>query len=263
MLGIVWNTLLFRPLLNLLVFFYQLFGQSLGWAVIALTLVTRFLVIPLTLPALKTAEKQKKIAPKLKELQAKYKNDKKKLSEEQLKLFKEEGINPGSGCLLQIFMIIILIALYQAFNHLLVSKADSLQAINQLLYLPAFHLRSGVNPRFLFWDLTQPDRLLVLPILAAVFQFLHSKMMLPVVERGEKLAESTVDRKDDVAYNMQEQFLYLTPMMTIFIGLKLPAGLVLYWLVTTVFSLGQQYLLSGWGGLAPWINRIYGKNRGH
>ncbi len=73
--------------------------------------------------------------------------------------------------------------------------------------------------------------------------------MLPTIKKEEKMAEKTEDKKDDIMYNMQEQMLYLAPLMTVFIGFKLPSGLVLYWFVTTVFSLVQQL----------YINKSYGK----
>jgi len=256
MLGSLWNSLLFQPLLNLLVFFYQLLGQSLGWAVLALTVSTRLLLLPLTINSLKAAQKQRELAPLLKEISAKYANDKKKISEEQLRLFREHGINPGSGCLVQIAQIVILISLYQAFVRLLGADSQALATLNQALYFPQLALGGELKVNFWLWDLTKPDPYYVLPVLAAVFQFLLAKAMLPVVAKEEKLAEATVDQKDDLAYNMQEQFLYITPMMTVFIGLKLPAGLAWYWLATTLFSLGQQIIFSGWGGLAPWVKAL-------
>jgi YidC/Oxa1 family membrane protein insertase len=66
-------------------------------------------------------------------------------------------------------------------------------------------------------------------------------MMLPRTKKEEKLAEKTTDKKDDVLYNMQEQMLYLAPIMTVLFGWQLPSGLVLYWLLTTLVSLAQQW----------------------
>ncbi len=261
MLGNIWNLLLFQPLLNLLVLFYHLLGMNLGWAVLALTFSTRLLLLPLTLPALKGAQKQKELAPKLKEITQKHKGNKQKITEEQLKLFKEHGVNPGSGCLLQIIQIIILITLYQTFVRLLGADSNGLTTLNDLLYLPSLHLGQSIRTVFGWWDLSQPDTFYVLPVLAALAQFTLGKMMVPQIKKEEALAEATVDQKDDLAYNMQEQFLYLTPIMTIFIGLKLPAGLVLYWLATTLFSLGQQYKVGGLGGLAPLVKRLSRKEK--
>jgi YidC/Oxa1 family membrane protein insertase len=108
----------------------------------------------------------------------------------------------------------------------------------------------GLATSFLYLDLTKPDPFIILPGLSGAAQFWASKLMLPTVKKEEKLAEKTADKSDDIMYNMQEQMLYLAPLMTILIGFKLPSGLVLYWFVTTVFSLIQQI----------WVNNTYGKN---
>lgn len=231
----VWNNFLFQPLLWSLLELSKLLFGNLGLGIIALTLGIRFLLVPLTLPSFKAMQKQREIQKELNEIKSKYKEDKKKLAEEQMKLFRKAGINPAAGCLPQIVQIIVLIAMYNAFTALL-GKTDH-----------------GLNAGFLYLDLTRPDPFIILPGLAGAAQFLTSKLMLPTVKKEEKLAAETQDKKDDVMYNMQEQMLYLAPLMTVLIGFKLPSGLVLYWLVTTVFSLVQQVF----------VNKSYGKTRGN
>ena len=81
--------------------------------------------------------------------------------------------------------------------------------------------------------------------------------MQPYVETGEKLAKKTPDKSDDLAYNMQNQMLYLMPVMTVLFTFKLPSVIPLYLLVTTIFSVAQQYFVSGWGGMRPLINKIW------
>ena len=93
-------------------------------------------------------------------------------------------------------------------------------------------------------------------ILAALIQFLSSKMMQPVVSQAQKEAAKTEGKTDDMATAMQSQMLYLFPLMTIFIGYSFPSGLILYWFVFSLFTAIQQYFISGWGGLNPWINKL-------
>lgn len=248
---LVWNNSLYYPLVNLLVFFYKIFFSNLGLGIIALTLFTRFILIPFTLPMLKSAKKQKEIQPELSALKEKYKGEKEKLAKAQWELFQKHGINPVAGCLPQIVQFIVLIALYNVFITILSNVgADTLFNLNSFLYLPFLKFQPGevLHSQFLFWDLTKPDPYIILPGLAGATQFLLSKMMLPKTKKEEKLAAQTADKKDDVMYNVQEQMLYFTPIMTVMFGWKLPSGLVLYWLLTTVFSLGQQWYFDNVSG---------------
>lgn len=228
-----WENLLINPLFEILRYLSVLSLNNLGLGILALTLIIRVILFPLTLPALKVAQKQKEISGELSDLKERFKDDKKKLAEEQLKLFQKHGINPAAGCLPQILQLVVLIALYQVFIKVLGFDGQASNLPTQYAF---------IETRFLYLDLLKPDPLLILPGLAGAAQFLMTKMMLPVVKREEKLAKKTEDKKDDFMYNMQEQMLYLGPVFTVLISWKLPAGLSLYWLATTIFSIIQQ----GW-----------------
>ena len=249
----MWNTIFFQPLLNALIFLYNLLGQNLGWAIIGLTLLIRGVLTPLTLPSLKSGQKMKELQPELNKLKEKYGQDKQVFAKKQLELFQSHGVNPAAGCLPQIIQLVVLIALYQAFNLVLQSDGNLVVNLNKVLYAP---LRLGqdfvLNTKFLYLNLAQPDLFSIpaikiagftfnkLPgiflILAAAVQFFSSKLMMPTV----KTKEST----DDLAASMQTQMLYLFPLMTLFIGFKFPSGLVLYWLVFSLIMLVQQILLN-------------------
>jgi YidC/Oxa1 family membrane protein insertase len=205
----LWNVLLTQPLTTALVFFYAVFGGNLGLAIIALTVALRVLLLPLSLPALKSARAQKKIRPKLEKIKKKYKDDRQKLAQAQMELFQKAGINPFAGCLPQILQLVILIALYRVFMDTL---GDG-----------------GFNTQFLIWDLSQADRYFILPVAAAATQFIFAKLSFSLVSEEEVAAEATEEAADDVATAMQKQNLYLFPVLTLFIGSKLPSGLMLYW----------------------------------
>jgi YidC/Oxa1 family membrane protein insertase len=228
----------------------------MGWALILLTIVTRAVLIPVMLPSLKTMQKQRDLQPELKKIQEKYKHDKQKQAEEQMKFFREHGLNPTSGCLSQIVMLVVLFALYGVISKF--TNGLDLAAINQQIYFDQFKFAvdSAINTTFFWLDLAKPDPVFAIPVLAGLFQLVSSKMMQPYVEKGEKLAEKTADKSDDLAYNMQEQMLYLMPIMTVVITFRLPSGIALYLLVTTIFSIAQQYFVSGWGGMRPLINKL-------
>lgn len=252
----IWNFLLVNPLLNLLVLLYVVTGSNMGVAIILLTVVIRALLIPIVLPSMKTMQKQRDLQPEIEKIKKKYKNDQQKAAKAQMELFQKHGLNPAAGCITQIAMIVVLIALYGVIRKFSVELGVS--AINDLIYFPSLRFASDavINTNFWYLDLATPDPYYIIPVVAGIFQFVASKMMQPHVEKGGKVAKKTPDKKDDLAYNMQEQMLYLMPVMTVIIALRLPSGAALYILVTTIFSLVQQYFVSGLGGLKPWIEKV-------
>lgn len=250
----LWFFLLYQPLVNVLIFFYKIFGNNLGLAIVFLTLLVRFLTTPLIRPQIEAAKKMREIAPQLEKLKRKYKNDKQKLAKAQVELYKNVGINPAAGCLPQVVQIFVLIALFQAFNQVL--KTDGLQAIeklNQVIY-PQLKLdrKSSLNFKFLWLDLTKPDIIKIpnfpsLPgvflLLSVITQFFLSKQMTNQTNVSKIAAKETKGKEDDFTVAMQTQMNYMLPLMTLIFGYSFPSGLVLYWLVFSLYSLVQQYYL--------------------
>ena len=263
----LWHLLLYQPLINALIFLYQILFHNLGWAIIVLTVIIRAVLIPLTMPSLKAAKKMKELAPEIEKLKKKYGNDKQQLAKAQMELYRQHGANPAAGCLPQIIQLIILIALYQAFIHVLKPDGDVIARLNQVLY-PSLKLAEGtvIKTQFFWLNLAKPDVFRLpgfsfpLPglflIVAALIQFISSKMMQPAVTQAQKEADKTKTKSDDMATAMQSQMLYLFPLMTIFIGYSFPSGLILYWFIFSFFTAIQQYFVSGWGGAEPWLRKL-------
>ena len=256
----LWNLLLTQPLLNALVGIYSFTG-NLGVSIITLTIGLRVLLTPLILPGLRLNKKIQDLAPEMAKLKEKHKDDKQGLVAAQAQLYKEHGANPASGCLPQIIQLLILIALFSVFNNILRSDGNGLSdQLNPSLY-EFNRLESGVHISrdFLGKDLTLPDTIRVaglpfaLPgvflILSALVQLLNSKMMTPVVATEKKIAEKTSASGDDAMVEVQQQMLYMFPLMTLLIGYQFPFGLVLYWLIFSIASVIQQYNVTGWGEL--------------
>jgi YidC/Oxa1 family membrane protein insertase len=264
----LWNTLLLHPFINLLIALDRVTG-SLGWSIILLTVGLRLIMTPLVLPSLRLSKKMQELAPELAKLKEKYKDDKTGLMTAQTQLYKEHGANPASGCLPQIIQLIVLIALYSAFNTVLKPVGtDIVSHLNSVLY--SFNqLPQGFNfsTHFTYLNLNQPDTFKIpglsipLPgiflILAAIVQLLSSKMMAPIVDKEKQLAKQTSESMDDAMVQAQAQMLYLFPLMTLVIGFNFPSGLVLYWFIFSAVSMYQQYTVSGWGGLRPWLKRVH------
>lgn len=257
----IWFTLLYQPLVNALILFYKILGQNLGLAIIFLTLAIRSLLIPLTKPSLEAAKKMRELAPELEKIKKKHKDNKQARAQAQMGLYKKHGVNPGAGCLPQIIQILILIALFQAFNQVLRPDGDVIDKLNSILYSSLQLIKAKtINTRFLYLDLTKPDfiqlpfklNLLNLKIdklpgifllAAAITQFLSSKLMMPVAQKSEEQAKKTPQKEDDMMAIMQKQMLYMMPLMTLFIGFRFPSGLVLYWLTFSFFMLVQQLMM--------------------
>lgn len=261
-----WNLLLYYPLLNILMGLSRLTG-NLGWSIVILTIGLRAAMTPLILPSLKAGKKMQDLAPELAKLKTEFKDNKQGLVTAQAALYKQHGLNPASGCLPQIVQILVLIALFNAFNSVLRPNGQTLvEHLNPVLYsfnkLPSdFHLSSS----FLYLDLSKPDifRIPGLPVplpglfllLSAITQFASTKMMTPAIKKQQDLAKKTEGETDDVMAATQKQMLYMFPIMTLVIGFSFPSGLVIYWFIFSAVSMIQQYYATGWGGLTPWLHR--------
>jgi len=250
----MFQSILIQPFLNLLIIFNNWFG-SLGWAIIISTVLVRVLLIPLILPQLRSGEAMKKLAPEIKKLKEKYKGNKEKLAKAQMALYKKEGINPAAGCLPTILQMAILIALFQVFQKVLNPQDQNM--IQTLLYKGVSLPSNGIDFSFLYLNLSEPDLLVdcfrsidfkkkknnipgVFLILSAISQFLTAKLTQPQVQEAQKLAKKTAEKSDDMAAMMQKQMLFMMPLMTLLIGLKLPSGVTLYWFVFSLTGLIQQ-----------------------
>jgi len=251
----LWNTILIDPMMNFLVLAYR-YTSNLGLSIILLSIIVRVIIIPFFIPTLKTAKKQRDLKPEIDKIKEKYKYDKKRQSEMQMELFKKNGINPASGCLSNIITLLIPLALYGVINE--IAKITDITSINPRIYFDWMRFTAGdvLNSHFLLFDMAKPDRTFILPVLCAVLQFVSSKMMMPAINKAEKLAEKTPQKSDDIAYTMQEQMLYMFPVMMLIFGFSLPSGVMLNIFVSTVFTLVQSYFVMGWGGLTPLVQKL-------
>lgn len=220
----LYDEVIYRPLLNLLVFFYNIIpGHDIGVVIILVTLLIRLILAPSFHKSLKSQKAMNDLQPKLAALKEKHKDDKEGQARAMMDLYKEHKINPLSSCLPLLIQLPILIALYQVFN-----KALS----NHLTGLYSFVANPGsIDPNFFgFINLANPSP--VLAVVAGLAQFWQSKLMMP-----------TQSGQDSTAKIMSWQTTYVLPLISMFIAWKLPAGLPLYWIVTTLFAVGQQYYI--------------------
>lgn len=222
---------------------------SLGLAILVFTFLIRSALLPLSLPTLKATNQMRELQPELKKLKKKHGKDKKALQQAQMDLYKKYNVNPLAGCIPQLLQFAVLIFLYRAL----------LQFLND----PSL----TISTDFLWLNLAKPDSKYVLPVLAAVTQLVLSLMIAPGAEKEDvvpndsksKKVQKANEKEEDVAemaQSMQQQMMFIMPIMTGFFALQFPSGLALYWVATTVFSVGQQYYVSGWGGITTYAQRI-------
>ncbi|MDH5533624.1 MAG: YidC/Oxa1 family membrane protein insertase [Candidatus Pacebacteria bacterium] len=237
----------------ILVELYKVTGD-LGVSIIALTFILRSILLPVTLPSLKSQQKIKDLKPELDKLKKKH-TDKKVLQQKQMELYKKYNVNPLAGCIPQLAQLAVLIFLYRSLISFLGDTT---------------HQGIEISTTFFWMDLSLPDPKFILPVLAAGSQFILSLMLAPGAEvrdivpndsKLKKVKEANEKEEDtaEMAQTMQKQMMFIMPIMTGFIALKFPSGLALYWVASTVFSVVQQYFVSGPGGLTLYAKRFMGK----
>lgn len=229
----IFNEFLYRPLFNLLVFLYNIIpGSDVGLAIIGVTVLVKLVFWPLTTKSVKAQRSLQEVQPKIKEIQEKYKDNKEEQSKKLMEFYKENKVNPMSGCLPLLVQIPILIALYQVF--LKGFDPNSLSVLYSFIHNPG-----SLDPFFLGWvDLSTPNK--VLAILAGASQFWQAKTVAP---KNSSLPGAPKKSDEYMAQAISKQMLYFLPLFTVLISWQLPAGLALYWIVTTLFTIFQQYAI--------------------
>jgi len=223
-MGTLYTEILYRPLFNAVVFLYNVLpGNDFGIAIIALTAIMRIIFLPLSIKTVRSQKALNQLNPKIQEIKQRLKGDATNQSAEIMKLYKENKINPLSGCLPLLVQLPILIALYQAFIAGL--KPENLSMLYSFVFNPGMIEKIS----FGFLDITSKTPLLA--IFAGVAQFIQA-WATKSQNQGQNLS------KEMTALN--SQMLYFFPIMIIVIGWNLPAGLVLYWVTTTIFSVLEQ-----------------------
>ena len=266
-------TPLFQVMLIILLAVYQ-FLENLGlegaiaWAIVVLTLIVRAVLIPLYRKQLVSQRRMQLIQPELKEVQKRYKGDQMKARLAQQELFKERGVNPLAGCLPLLLQLPLLFIMYSVIQNGLTNVDPSAmltvfgvqvvdiqcQNINPSTGMPDAALGPCIDSVVpILGDIAVPQAFLwiagfglsFLAIASALLQLVQSRMMLPVAD----------PTNDDPNVRIQRQTMLFLPLISVVYGGFLPAGLFIYWIVATVFSIVQQYLIVGWGAMFPFFGR--------
>lgn len=200
-----WLTMIAKPVHWFMGVLHGFIGNW-GWTIIALTILMKLVFFPLTAASYKSMAKMKALAPRLKDLQEKFGDDKMKLNQATMELYKTEKVNPAGGCLPMLVQMPVFIALYYV-----------LQAAVEMRGAP-----------WMGWvqDLSSPDKWFVLPVLYMITMFIQTKL-------NPKPADP-----------MQARMTTWMPLIFGFTFFFFPSGLVLYWVVSNIFSIGQQWYIN-------------------
>jgi YidC/Oxa1 family membrane protein insertase len=243
----IWTVAILQPMLNALLWLYNILGDQFWLAIIFFTVVIRGLMTPLMLPQQRSAKKMQELQPKLKELQKKYGKDRERMSQEQMKLYREAGVNPMGGCLPMLVQFPIWIGLYQSIIQALGYQPLQLLNLSQNIYpfMRSVWAAVPLNRFFLGMDLAlTPQQLggltFALPVLVAFTSWLQTKMT------------TTPGGGDGQAAGMGQSMTLMMPLMFGFFSLNFSTGLSFYFIVSNIIGIVTQGFISGWEGLLFW-----------
>ena len=234
----------------MLMTFYNWTGNG-GVAVIIFTIIARLVLLPLTVRQLQSSRKIQALQPALQELQRKHGKDPQRLQQETMALYKENNANPVTGCLPMVFQLPLFLGIYQAVFHLTSVAPAEYAAANMLTVLQnAGNMGTAIAATTLnqpplsggfLWliDLGKTDPYYILPVLSVIFQLIVQLMSTPRVQDPQQKAMT--------------QTLLFMPLLFGYIGFTFPSGAVLYWVVGSILSMIQQYVIGGWGSLANYL----------
>ena len=244
------DLLVFDPMVNSLLFIYDFLFDNFALAIVVFTILIRLITLPLTLQQQRSTQRMQELqgSKRWQDMQKKHKGDRQKLQEEQLKLYREVGFNPLSGCLPLLIQFPILIGLYQSISSALALAPPQLLHLSKRIYPFVSSSLVPVDSRFLWWDLGQPERLIspqvlgfglpVLTILVVVTSWIQTKLTTPPSADAQSKQMSTM------------MSLYL-PLLIGYFSYSYASGLALYFLVSNIATV-IQYAAMGkvnWRGL--------------
>lgn len=226
------TTIFYQPILNLVVFIYNyLPGHDIGFTIVILTVIIKLILYPLSKKSIEGQKSLQMLQPKLDEIKKQYADNKEGMSRAMMDLYKKEKVNPLSSCLPLLIQLPFFWAIFKVFR-------DELQGKTLILIYPFISNPGTINHiAFGYLDFSKPN--IVLAILAGVSQFFQAKMM----PMRPATVQTDGSKDENMMAIMNKQMLYFMPALTIFICLTLPSGLAFYWLISTILTIGQQWLI--------------------
>ncbi|MCA9969758.1 MAG: membrane protein insertase YidC [Anaerolineales bacterium] len=232
----MWDTFILNPMINGLLLLYDLLGNNFILAITVFTILIRLVTLPLNMRQQRSSMRMQEMQPQIQAIQKKYRDNPQKMQEE----FAKVGYNPAeslAGCLPLLIQFPIMIGLYQAIITVLGSTPQALFELTQRV-APWIDLTAllPIQNQFLWFNMAQPDPLLVLPLLVFGTMFIQQKLLTPQTTK-------TKDNQDNPAAAMTQSMQYTMPIMFGFFALQFPAGLSIYFILSNVIGIGQGYYM--------------------
>lgn len=231
MISSIFNTVIFNPLYNGLIFLIEkLPFVDAGIVVIVFTVITKFILLPLSIKASKSQIQMKSIEKDLEDVKNKYKDNKEVLAQKTIELYKEKGINPFVGIFILIIQLPIVIGLYQVFIK------SGLPEINTNILYSFVAVPEYINMMFLN-IVNISDKSIILAIVAGLTTFVQIKL---ATDSNKPNPSAKNSLQNDIARAMSVQMKYIFPVIVIFISYSISAALSLYWITSNIFSIIQE-----------------------
>ena len=228
----LFNTFIFIPLYNAFVFLIDIIPYHLaGLAVIILTLVVKFALLPLAFKMAHTQKRMKEITPKIEAIKEKHKDDRQKITLETMELYRQENVKPFVSFIILLIQLPVIIALYWVFIRSGFPKINA-ENLYSFVGVPEF-----VNVHFFWINLTSKS--VVFASVAGITQYLYAKMTVKDIKFAKDGEKDTF--KADLQKSMQMQMKYFLPVLMGFIAYTLSAAVSLYFIVSNLFLIGQEY----------------------
>jgi YidC/Oxa1 family membrane protein insertase len=238
MFSYLFNTALYNPIYNLLVYLIDVIpGGDVGLAVVFLTIIVKLVLYPVSLGAVKTQMKMRLVEPELKEIQTKYKDKREELAKATFEIYRKNKINPFSSIIILLIQIPVIFALYFAiWKGLPVIKTDILYS-----FIPN---PETISMNFLGLIDVSQSKVFILALLAGITQFYQAKLAMPAFKKPETKSDSKeISFKDEMMKGMHVQIRYVLPVLTFFIAYGLISVIAIYWTISNLFAIGQEYYI--------------------
>jgi YidC/Oxa1 family membrane protein insertase len=236
----IWNTLILDPMINALLFIYDMLWSNFGLAIIVFTALVRVITLPLTYQQQRGTQRMQELqqSKRMQELQKKYKSDKAKLQEEMLKLYREAGVNPLSGCLPMLIQLPIIMGLYQSMIRALAATPLDLLELSKHIYPFVSSSLIPLNSRFLTWDLGKPESVSGLELFGLPFA-IPVLTILVVVTTWMQTKLTTPPSADPQGAQMTQMMGIYMPLLLGYFAYSFASGLALYFVASNVLAIAQ------------------------
>jgi YidC/Oxa1 family membrane protein insertase len=218
------NIVLIQPLTFALGFFYERIPlHDLGVSILIVTVIVRLILMPFSRLSIKSQKALNDLQPQLKEIKTRYPNQPDKQAQATMDIYKRNRVNPFSSCLLLLIQLPIIFSFYQVLRNVVKAGSD---------FSPL---------AFSVLDLSKSN--IILAVVTALAQYWQSKS-LATSKPPVKIAREAGAKDENTMAIMNKQMQIFLPLMTLFAGISLPSGLMLYWLAGLIFTIAEQKFFS-------------------